>query len=86
MNNERREAIRNLIARAEELKSMADTLKDDIQSVLDEEQDYYDNMPESFQGGEKGDRAQEAINNLETAVDCFDSFDELTGSLEAATA
>lgn len=52
MNNARRKEINTLIAELEDLKSR-------LESVLQEEQDYLDNMPESFQGGE----------NLQTAAE-----------------
>lgn len=61
MNNARRKEINILIAELEDLKSR-------LESVLEEEQDYLDNMPESFQGGEKGEKAQSAIEALEYAV------------------
>ena len=54
MNNARRKEINTLIAELEDLKSR-------LESVLEEEQEYLDNMPESFQGGEKGEKAQSAI-------------------------
>lgn len=43
-----------------------------IETAMDEEQEYYDNMPEGLQMGDKGDKAQEAI----------DSLDEACGTLE----
>lgn len=38
-----------------------------LSEARDEEQDYYDNMPESFQNGDKGEAAQDAVNNLNGA-------------------
>lgn len=72
MNSERRKAI-------EALKSQLDEIGGDIEALKDEEQDYYDNMPESFQGGDKGDTAQTAIDALESAAS---SIDEAITSLE----
>lgn len=40
-----------------------------IEDLRDEEQDYYDNMPESLQGGDKGSTAEAAIEALTTASD-----------------
>lgn len=40
--------------------SMAEELKDELQS-------WYDNLPEAFQNGSKGEALQEAIGNLENA-------------------
>ncbi len=53
-----------------------------METLRDEEQDYYDNMPESFQSGEKGDRAQEVIDALDEALD---SLDSAADSLDTAT-
>lgn len=43
-------------------------VKDAIQCCLDEEQEKFDNMPESLQSGSKGDTMQEGIDTLESAV------------------
>lgn len=40
-----------------------------ISAIKDEEQEKYDNMPESFQNGEKGGRLQEGIDALQEAED-----------------
>lgn len=60
MNNERRKSIsiaHALIVRAKSI----------LEDAAAEEQEYFDNMPESFQYGEKGDAAQEAADNLDNA-------------------
>jgi hypothetical protein len=41
---------------------------------MEEEQDYYDNMPESLQESERGQIADEAIGFLQSAIDCFDDI------------
>jgi len=69
MNKARREAIAKLISAIDALHSQAD-------DILNEEQEYFDNMPESFQAGEKGDAAQEAIENLEAAVQALNEAQE----------
>lgn len=74
MNNERREQI----AKAIELLNEAQGL---IESAKDEEQEYFDNMPESFQSGEKGEKAEGAIGDLESA---FDSITDAISNLETA--
>lgn len=47
-------------------------LKSDIENIQSEEQDAYDNLPESFQDSERGDRMQEAIDNLDDAMTLID--------------
>ncbi len=76
MNKERRKEINQIIAELEDLKSR-------IESVLEEEQEYLDNMPESFQDGEKGEKAQAAIDALEYAVQSIEeTFDNLNTAAE----
>lgn len=75
MNNTRRKAIADARQMVEAAFEAVEAARSAIADLRDEEQDYYDNMPESLQGGEKGDRAQEAINALEAAHDELDGFD-----------
>lgn len=74
MNKQRRKVIRELIEQAQELNQQ-------IEEVLQEEQDYYDYMPENLQGSERGENAQEAICNLE---DAQSSIEDCISNLEAA--
>lgn len=72
MNNERRNRIRKIINQLEDLNN-------EIQEILSEEQDAFDNMPEGLQSSERGDMAQEAISNLENAA-----LDDVISYLESA--
>lgn len=76
MNNDRRARIQALIDKLEDIK-------EDIDFIKDEEQESYDNMPENFQAGERGDKAQEAIDNLDYA---YSQIDEVREYLEEALA
>jgi len=60
MNNERRKVIRELVGKLEDLEAQ-------IEDVVQEEANYLDNMPESFQDSEKGENTQETIATLENA-------------------
>ena len=62
MNNERRKALRRWNKRAEELKS-------DLESILWDEQNYYDNIPENLQFSERAEASEESINQMEDAID-----------------
>jgi flagellar biosynthesis chaperone FliJ len=42
-------------------------LQEKLGDIQSEEQDYYDNMPENLQEGEKGEKSNDAISNLDTA-------------------
>jgi uncharacterized coiled-coil DUF342 family protein len=74
MNKARRAYIQDLV-------NQLGSLQGQIEEVRDAEQEYYDNMPESFQNGDKGNKAQEALNNLENAAN---NVGEAISELEAA--
>lgn len=65
MNNARRKQIDAIISKMEESKS-------ELENLLEEEQEAYDNMPDSLQDSERGEKAQEAISNLEDAISGID--------------
>ncbi len=86
MNKERRAAIAAIIKDAEALKeklseivSEAERLKEAAEGVRDEEQDYFDNMPPSFQDGEKGQAAEEKVSALDDAINEIDSLIDSLG-------
>lgn len=58
------DARRKEIARAQALVAEARSI---LTVCQDEEQDYYDNMPESLQSGDKGQAAEQAAASLEEA-------------------
>lgn len=68
MNKQRRKVIQDaadLIAQAQELLNIA----------AEEEREFYDNMPESLQGSERGQRADEVANFLEEAASALEDVD-----------
>ena len=76
MNKQRRKVIRELI-------EQATALSQQIEEVLNEEQDYFDYMPENLQGSERGEIAQEAICDLEEAqCNIEDCISNLESSIE----
>ena len=58
-------------------------LLDELEIIKDEENEAYDNMPESLQESERGQIAQEASDNLDSA---YDSLQEAIEYLEEAKA
>lgn len=60
MNKQRRKAIEKISDKLEELQA-------ELQMLKDEEEEAYDNLPESLQDGEKGEAMQEAIEYLDNA-------------------
>lgn len=86
MNAERRKAIDELLKIAEHVKEILDgknhpPLADRIRELRDEEQDAYDNMPESLQDGEAGEKATESIEALDTAADEADNSQASVGQI-----
>ncbi|WP_416999392.1 hypothetical protein [Alistipes finegoldii] len=76
MNNTRRKSLRELIEKTEGLKL-------EIEEIRTEEEEYYNNMPEAFQDGEKGDRAQTVIEYLDEAITAAgDVIENLTSAAE----
>jgi hypothetical protein len=73
MNNQRRKRIESIIERMQALES-------EIEEELEQEQEYFDNMPEAIQGGEKGDKSQEVIDLIERAheasQECISNLEE----------
>lgn len=72
MNKQRRTEITQVY---EELSGLLSQLGE----LRDQEQDYYDNMPESFKDGEKGQAAEAAASALENA---YDYLEEVMSNLE----
>jgi len=96
MNNKRRKLIAEISKQIEALKSQledANTLKDEIEEVQGEEQEGFDNLPESLQQGEKGQTMEQAAEALGDAVDQLDdalttaiqTLDEVLASLAQAS-
>lgn len=109
MNNDRRKSLEALTKgldaireeAAEAMLGFAGRLRDlhaELESLRDEEQETYDNMPESFQNGDKGQAAEAAASALDTAAGNLDSkisevedffgddfFSETTDEIETAT-
>ena len=74
MNKERRKRLDEIRGKPSELRDMIDT-------VLSEEQEAFDNLPESFQEGERGEAMQTAMEAMESAME---SCQEAEDSLEEA--
>lgn len=72
MNKQRRSRLQKVIDQLEELKQ-------EVSSICEEEQEAYDNMPESLQDGDRGSQMYENISTLE---DQESNFDELIENLQ----
>lgn len=65
MNKERRKRLAEAFEKIGEVKEI-------IESVKDEEQEAYDNLPENFQNGERGEEMQGYIEMLDEAYGYLD--------------
>lgn len=81
MNNDRRKAIADIVSSVEKLSGDVQSLRDQLESQTNDEQEYFDNMPESLQGGEKGQNAEQAVDALTEALD---KLQEATDALDEA--
>ena len=66
MNKNRRKQL-------EELCNEMTNQLEGLRALLDEEQEYYDNMPESLQYSERGEQSSEYISTMESALDDIES-------------
>jgi phage host-nuclease inhibitor protein Gam len=74
MNKKRRAAL-------EKIKAGLEGLREEIEVLQVEEQEYVDNMPENLQEGERCKAAEDAAETLDSVVgsldEAIDSLDEL---------
>lgn len=90
MNRERRSRIRGLIKAFKDLSStIQNDLSSQVQDLHDLEEEAFDNMPESMQDSDRGTAMQDAMDELQPAVDlcseASDAIDSIVDSLQAAT-
>ena len=62
MNNKRRKEIANAIRKIENV----------VSSILADEEEAFDNMPEGLQESERGDISQDAQDNLSNAINALE--------------
>lgn len=74
MNNRTRTQLKNISKKMDYILADLDELKDCLESVQEEEQDKYDNMPEQLQDTPNGCRMYEGIEQLEDLVSRLDSL------------
>jgi hypothetical protein len=100
MNNERRKTLYKIIDQIESLKSAVNALRNEVGDIRDQldvehdnEEESFNNMPESLQQGEKGqdmqiaieyiELASSAVGDLFTALEDFD-FDDIVSNIDNA--
>lgn len=76
MNRERRNELKKVVELLNQAKALVDESMEVVERCKDDEEECYDNLPESLQDGDKGDAMQDNIDamdgvlsELETAGD-----------------
>ena len=87
MNKQRRKAVAEVQDLIRQAHAILISAGEKVEIIKDEEESY-DNMPEGIQAGERGEKAQEAINNLDSTKDLLETIDseidDLLEQLESA--
>ena len=65
MNKARRAQLEALLPQLEDVK-------DALELLREEEQDYFDNMPEGLQSSERGEAAENAVSAMDEAIGSLD--------------
>jgi hypothetical protein len=86
VNKDRRKALSDLVDRIGLMSGMRDDIVSELEALKDEEQEYFDNMPESLQGGDKGQLAEQSISSMDDAINELDGmqFDDAISNIESA--
>lgn len=74
MNKERKK-------RLGELSEQITDLKYSLEAILEEEETYMYNIPENLQGSARYEAAEEAVDNLESAIDSLDDTLSYIGAI-----
>lgn len=69
MNKNRRKEIR------EQIKSL-EIIKGKLESILSDEENYFENMPENLQGSMRGEQSEEVIDIMYEVIDTLQSVCE----------
>jgi len=90
MNQNRRKHLRKLLDRLQPLQEVIEDLRQDIECLKDEEEEYREAMPDGISDSVRGEAADDAINALEEAMQILEEMQGETSQaaelLEAAMA
>lgn len=81
MNNARRRRISELKTQIDFANNQLKDANKKLSSILNEEQDAFDNMPEGLQSSYRGMCSEDAIDNMEEASEKLDEVIELLGDI-----
>lgn len=75
MNKLRRKELSRIIEKLERLEALRLETKNELEAVLEEEQEAFDNLTESLQESERGQQMREYIYAIAGALDALDEYD-----------
>lgn len=81
MNNTRRRRISELKTQIDFANNQLKDANKKLSSILNEEQDAFDNMPEGLQSSYRGMCSEDAIDSMEEASDKLDEVIELLSDI-----
>jgi hypothetical protein len=74
----RKEPAESRSDRFAEMQGDVISAKSDAEGLKDELQEWYDNLPENFQSGEKGSQLEEAMSQLGEFIDACDTAENVS--------
>lgn len=77
MNNIRRKQLQEISERVSTLLDQLRDCKDELEQIREDEQEAYDNLPESIQDGDRGQAMQNSIDAIESACDTLMGYEDL---------
>ena len=86
MNKQRRAVLSKKVAELNTLMSQLEDIKDSVDTIREEEDECYWNLPDSLQESEKGEIMQENVDSLDSVVsnldDIINQIDDNIGELQ----
>ena len=86
MNKERRKELDRAVKLIDDIGPLLQELQEILSVCADEEREYYDNMPENMQNGDRGQVADQVASALEEAQSAAEDWnlDDLRCQIEEA--
>lgn len=69
MNKNRRKELMEWVKKAEDWAAQGEELKDVLENICSEEDDYFNNIPENLQNSQRAMDAEEAIDAMNEAIE-----------------
>lgn len=84
MNKQRRKELAEAIEKLEQAIALLEEAKGTVECVAEEEQEAYDNMPESLQCSERGEMTLDNVGTLEEITSNIESYiDEIQDQIDS---